>query len=152
MPSKKKAGTVRILSQIPELVHQVADKRRRAEGLTWDALLVTLLTRWAAGADDGALAAPMRATRSRATGPDAEAFRAKVRFVTDIGTRLEPLLVNYCAAQLNVALLEKSDGGLTVEISGQNVRFRVDGDVWEHGLDFEEAVKLIKALILSPSQ
>ena len=69
MPSKIKVGTKRILSQIARPLHDVADKRRRREGITWDQLLTSLLSRWASGADDIALAAPVRPLRP--AGPDA---------------------------------------------------------------------------------
>ena len=69
MPSRIKVGTKRILSQIARPLHDVADKRRRREGITWDQLLTSLLSRWASGADDIALAAPVRPLRP--PGPDA---------------------------------------------------------------------------------
>ena len=68
MPSKKKAGHTAVLAHVVSGVHRQADDRRRAERLTWAKLITTLLQRYAAGAADAALSAPVR--RPRELAPD----------------------------------------------------------------------------------
>jgi hypothetical protein len=70
MPSPKKAGHVALLVQIRDDVHAAADRRRRADRLTWPQLVTELLRRWASGANDQLLRAPVR--MSRPATPDAE--------------------------------------------------------------------------------
>jgi len=69
VPSPKKQGHTALLVQIPDDVHAAADRRRRAENITWARLVTELLRRWVAG-DEADLAAPVR--HPRPVGPDAE--------------------------------------------------------------------------------
>ena len=43
---------------------------------------------------------------------------------------------------------QKSDAGLTVEVTGHNVRFRVDEDLWRGGVDFVGVLEMVKARLL----
>jgi hypothetical protein len=79
---------------------------------------------------------------------DVEAFKAQARFVVDIGQRLENLWHDYRSMESTLSGFPKSDAGLTVELTGQDVRFRVDEDVWRSGLDFTSALELLKARLL----
>jgi hypothetical protein len=66
MPSVKKTGHTALLVQVADDVHQRADRRRRVEHLTWGRVISELLLRYAAGADDAHLAAPVRLPRQLA--------------------------------------------------------------------------------------
>jgi hypothetical protein len=70
MPRKVRPGTTPVLAQIPDDVHAAADARRRREGVTWSKVITTLLSRWSAGADEAALAKPVKFGRPAT--PDAE--------------------------------------------------------------------------------
>jgi hypothetical protein len=76
MPSPKKANTTKMLVQIEAELHAKADQRRRREKTNWSRVITELLRRWTAGANDAALAAPVRSLRVRTTGPSPEEFRA----------------------------------------------------------------------------
>ena len=68
MPRKQRPGTTPVLVQIDDPVHAAADKRRRAEGITWTKVISTLLARWSAEADDTALT---NAVKARPATPEA---------------------------------------------------------------------------------
>ncbi len=70
MPSPKKQGHTALLVQVHNDTHGKADARRRREGVTWSAVINMLLRRWADGADDDVLKAPVR--RSTPTNLNAE--------------------------------------------------------------------------------
>jgi hypothetical protein len=80
---------------------------------------------------------------------DADNFRKRVRFVPDIGWRLQKLWAEYCSLKVNMGFFGKTDDGLTAEVVGNQVRFRVDEEVWIGGIDFDAAINLIKS---SPSE
>ena len=82
------------------------------------------------------------------TKPDVEAFKAKARFVTDIGHRFAHLWSEYMSMKMTLELTQKTEGGLAIELSGQQVKFRVDQDVWSAGLDFSAALDALKRRLL----
>ena len=73
---------------------------------------------------------------------DAEAFKAQVRFVVNIGDRVERLWAEYCSMENALGGFQKRDAGLTVELTGHDVRFRVDEDLWRNGVDFACVLEL----------
>jgi hypothetical protein len=79
---------------------------------------------------------------------DVEAFKAKARFVVDIGERFKNLWSDYLAMKSTMELTQKTEGGLAIELSGQQVKFRVNEDVWSAGLDFPATLKLLKSRLL----
>ncbi|MDB6109418.1 MAG: histidine kinase, partial [Pedosphaera sp.] len=85
------------------------------------------------------------------THPDVEAFKAKARFVTDIGQRFEYLWSEYLSMKMTLDLTQKTEGGLAIELSGQQVKFRVGEDVWIAGLDFSATLQLLKSRLLPPA-
>jgi hypothetical protein len=60
MPRKARPGTTPVLAQIPDDVHQAADRRRRQERRTWSVVISKLLTLYAFGAGDDELAAAVK--------------------------------------------------------------------------------------------
>ncbi len=85
---------------------------------------------------------------SAETNPDVEVFKAKARFVTDIGQRFEHLWSEYISMKMTLELTQKTEGGLAIELSGQQVKFRVDQDIWRAGLDFSAALAALKSRLL----
>ncbi|MGD0813453.1 MAG: hypothetical protein ABSA83_07605 [Verrucomicrobiota bacterium] len=79
---------------------------------------------------------------------DVEAFKAKARFVVDIGERLQHLWSEYLSMEMTLGLTQKTEAGLTIELSGHQVRFRVNEDVWRTGMDFQSALEMLKARLL----
>jgi len=84
--------------------------------------------------------------------PDVDAFKAKARFVVDIGEKLQHLHAQYLSMKINLGLTPKTEGGLAIELTEQQARFRVDEDVWSAGLSFPDALDALKSRLLhSPS-
>ncbi len=75
MPSPKKLDHTTILAQTPDDIHAQADSRRRREGVTWARLITTLLQRYAAGADDQGISAPVRVRAARPSAEQDHEFR-----------------------------------------------------------------------------
>ena len=83
------------------------------------------------------------------TSLDVEAFKAKARFVVDIGERFKNLWSEFLSMKLTMDLTQKTEGGLAIELSGQQVKFRVDEHVWTAGLDFPATIALLKFHLLA---
>jgi hypothetical protein len=83
------------------------------------------------------------------TSLDVEAFKAKARFVVDIGERFKNLWSEFLSMKLTMDLTQKTEGGLAIELSGQQVKFRVDEHVWTAGLDFPATIALLKSHLLA---
>ncbi len=84
------------------------------------------------------------------TTPDIGVFKANARFVVDIGDKIQHLYTHYLSMKINQGLTQKNEGGLAIELSEQQARFRVDQDVWIAGLNFTAALELLKSRLLPP--
>ena len=69
---------------------------------------------------------------------------ANARFVCDIGVRLKEAWSHYEALQNATPKLADPEGETALEVSGQEVRFRISRKLWVDGLTFEDAMKLLK--------
>jgi hypothetical protein len=45
-------------------------------------------------------------------------------------------------------LAQKFDAGLSIELSGHQVKFRIDEDVWRAGIEFSTALERLRARLL----
>ena len=79
---------------------------------------------------------------------DAETFKEQVKFVVDIGGQLEHLWNEYCSMQNVLSEFETHEGGLTVVMTGQDVRFSVSEPVWSDGKDFMAAIELLREYLV----
>lgn len=79
-----------------------------------------------------------------------EAFRTQARFVVDIGERLQHLWSEYLSMKSTLDVTQRTDAGLAIELSGHQVRFRVDEDVWRAGIEFHSAVEALKKRLIVP--
>ena len=80
-----------------------------------------------------------------------EAFKAKAKFVTNIGDRFQHLHSQYLKMEIDLGLTPKTDAGLAIEVTGHQVKFRVDEEVWSAGLDFSATLDLLKSRLLPPA-
>ncbi len=73
-----------------------------------------------------------------------ELVQSQARFVCDIGTQLADAWTNYgslCAATPAAA---DSDSEAALEVTDQEVKFRIGGKLWERGISFAEAMTRLK--------
>jgi len=73
----------------------------------------------------------------------AEIVREQCRFVTDIGTRIEPVWEEYDRFQETKGELRTTIGDVGLDIAGSEVRFRINAGAWTEGLEFDDAVSFI---------
>ena len=73
----------------------------------------------------------------------AEIVREQCRFVTDIGTRIEPIWEEYDRFQRTKGELRTTIGDVGLDIAGSEVRFRISAAAWTEGLAFDDAVSFI---------
>ena len=72
--------------------------------------------------------------------PTAETIREGLRVVFGIGARLESALSDYELMREATDVARGARGEVELEIREGQVRFRIDGAVWEDGLPFDQAV------------
>jgi hypothetical protein len=73
-----------------------------------------------------------------------ELVRVNARFVCDIGVRLKEAWSQYEALQNATPKSAAPEGETAIEVTGQEVRFRISRKLWVGGLAFEDAMKLLK--------
>ena len=71
---------------------------------------------------------------------DVEAFNLKSRFVTNIGGLFQTLWEKYVSMKSALDLTPKYESGLAIELTDQQAKFRVDKEVWQAGLAFNEVI------------
>jgi len=74
-------------------------------------------------------------------------FKAKARFVTNIGELFQNLWSEYVSMQNAVLKTPKYESGLAIELTDQQAKFRVDETVWQAGIDFENVIAQFKSRI-----
>jgi hypothetical protein len=82
------------------------------------------------------------------TTPDIDVFKAKAKFVVNIGDKLQHLHAQYLSMIINLGLTQKIEGGLAIELTEQQARFRIDESVWSSGITFSSVVEALKARLL----
>ncbi len=76
-----------------------------------------------------------------------EDFKAKARFVLNIGELFQHLWREYVSMKTTVSLTRKSESGLAIELTDQQAKFRVDEAVWQAGVNFENVIAEFKSRI-----
>lgn len=74
-------------------------------------------------------------------------FKAKARFVTNIGDLFQNLWREYVSMQNAVSKTPKYESGLAIELTDQQAKFRVDEAVWQTGVIFDNVIAEFKSRI-----
>lgn len=74
-------------------------------------------------------------------------FKAKARFVTNIGDLFQNLWREYAAMQNAVSKTPKYESGLAIELTDQQAKFRVGEAVWQTGVNFDNVIAEFKSRI-----
>lgn len=72
-----------------------------------------------------------------------EIVREQCRFVTNIGTRIAPIWEEYDRFQETKGDLQTTIGDVGLDITGSEVRFRINAGAWREGLAFDDAISFI---------
>ena len=72
---------------------------------------------------------------------DKDSVQAKVRFVTDIGSKVEALVKEVELLEGSINGVLGRTGQIKVEIEDQKVKYRIEHTVWEAGISFGEAIR-----------
>jgi hypothetical protein len=67
-------------------------------------------------------------------------FKAKARFVLNIGDLFQNLWNEFVSMQNAVSKTAKYEPGLAIELTEQQAKFRVDEAVWQAGVDFSQVI------------
>ena len=81
-----------------------------------------------------------------------EAVRSKARFVCDIGTQLQGAWENYEELREATPPLATSESEAALEVTDQEVKFRIGYKLWEQGVSFVEAIQRLKATIVADGE
>jgi hypothetical protein len=76
-----------------------------------------------------------------------EDFKAKARFVLNIGDLFQNLWREYITMHNAVSKTPKYESGLAIELTDQQAKFRVDETVWQAGSNFENVIAEFKSRI-----
>ena len=74
-----------------------------------------------------------------------EVVQSKARFVCDIGTQLEEAWNNYQELREATPSPVTSETEAALEVTDQEVKFRIGNKLWEKGVTFEDAINRLKA-------
>jgi len=74
-------------------------------------------------------------------------FKAKARFVMNIGELFQNLWREYITMHNAVSKTPKYESGLAIELTDQQAKFRVDETVWQAGTNFDNAIAEFKSRI-----
>lgn len=77
-------------------------------------------------------------------------FKAKARFVTNIGTLFQNLWGEYTSMNKAVSKAKTEESGLAIELTGQQAKFRVEETVWQTGQDFASVLSEFKSRLSAP--
>ena len=80
---------------------------------------------------------------------DVDDFKAKARFVVNIGELFQNLWSEYNSMQSAVSKTSKYDSGLAIEVTDQQVKFRVDDTVWQSGKDFASVLAEFQSRLMA---
>lgn len=72
-------------------------------------------------------------------------FKAKARFVTNIGDLFQILWTEYISMNKAVSAAKTEDSGLAIELAGQQAKFRVNESVWQVGKNFASVLVEFKS-------
>jgi hypothetical protein len=81
---------------------------------------------------------------SQAANPTGDHVRTNAKFVCDIGSRLGKTWSEYEGLRDATPELPDAEGETALEVSGQEVRFRVAHKLWGNGISFENAIKQLR--------
>jgi hypothetical protein len=76
-----------------------------------------------------------------------DSFKARAKFVLNIGHLFQNLWREYVAMQNAVSKTPKYESGLAIELTDQQAKFRVDEEVWQTGMNFDNVIAEFKSRI-----